>query len=72
LVALLRRNSGAQDHYPVAIEGCEWHIKIHPTESGRESFTQMRDQFAAEPDNALFVFKDGECKVFYIGEKDAA
>ena len=32
----------------------------------------MRDQFAAEPDNALFVFKDGECKVFYIGEKDAA
>lgn len=49
-----------------AIEGCDWHVEKARTAEAREQWKQQRETFASTPDDALFLFENGECRMFQM------
>jgi hypothetical protein len=50
------------------IEACEWQVTHEDDPEARASWQRQRDAFAEQPDNARFLFNNGECQTFEVGE----
>jgi hypothetical protein len=47
-----------------AMEGCEFWEKDADNEESRSAWKQQRESFAAEPDDSLFLFRNGEARMY--------